>query len=408
MAETFVVTWGEEQLELRRIPSEGLWAADLLPLRAVPAQRPTRLARLDHPDAGGQLASTLHNLLLDVDLTIPYWFLLPRGWAYTTTIDLPELPTPQERLEHLRWEIIARLANHIEEFRIIHSTLDAAGAVKIIAVTGEVIDYVYNFAKKADLELAGIGVEPKPGETYSFEHPTDLRDAAPLVVEPAPEKGVPTKITVSPVAAAAVLIVVLGAAAYLLLSPFEAEQPPLPAAPAVIPPAPKPETAPTPVPAVPSPSPAVSDVQPSTPAAAVSPLRQIIDALPKDIQTRLAVLSPTDLRLEALGALSEDWLTQAKKIPALSKMTIVGRYHTSEGNITVLRILETGWLSGGKRDAQAWENSAKAAGMNARGRIAEGSLDKALALVDALYKTPAGISKIYLASASGKWTVTVQ
>jgi hypothetical protein len=125
---------------------------------------------------------------------------------------------------------------------------------------------------------------------------------------------------------------------------------------------------------------------------------------------RLAVLSSSDLKVEVVGTPEGDWLMQIKKYPALSKIEVAGRYSTPDGAATVLRTTETGWLGGGKRDPQAWEKSAKTSGMNAQGRIAQGSLDKALALVDALYKTPAGISKIYLVQSQvqGRWTVTMQ
>ncbi len=411
MAETFIVIWNKDRIELRRIPSEGVWSDDFPLIKAIPIERTTRMSRLTLKDSGEQFAEAIHNLILDIDLAIPCWFLLPQGWFHTIIINLPELPTPEEQLEHIYWELGVRYGEKIEEYRFLYFPVNESSIIKVIAVEGEIIDKIIEYMRLANLELTGISIELSCGESYSFERPIDLKEATPIDFQSRFEVSPTTRTTISPLATAAVLIIAVSVALYFLFSTTSTKKPSQPAVKPVKPPTPEvavvPKTTSQPQPPTNVVTQQSSPAPTSLPKSA-SPLRILIDALPKDTKLLLATFSPSDLKLELLMKQNVDWVSHFKGQPLLSKVSAVGNYSTKEGKVVVLRLTETNWLGSGKRDSQVLENIAKSMGMQVKGRIAEGTFDKALSLIDTLYKASAGISKIYLAPSQDKWIVTVE
>ncbi|MBM3330014.1 MAG: hypothetical protein FJY67_11200 [Calditrichaeota bacterium] len=466
MADVFVVTWSEAALELRRIPSEGTWSDSSELVGSLPITRPTRISRLDDPASGGQLGAVLHDLLAEVDLSLPCWLLMPRGWAFEFDVQAPQLPTDEEQLEQLRWETTARLAEHFEEFRFIFTPSGRNGAYRVVAARSELIDRYMAAAHVAGIEIAGIGYEPSAGEVYSFEIPLDLRDAIPVVDEES-ESLAPTlakrQITVKPAWAAVILVAALGAGAFYLywppVKPQVATLTPATSDPSV--------TASTPMPLSPSqssptktsskpdqeiaaqpptkeaptasiiatpdvagskakviektaasitatPTPSQSKPVATTPqqkpltAGSESPLRQFVSLLPSGAKVSLAVISASGTLIEVLDLADEPaYLAALKTRPELTSVAVAGRYSTGIGRAVVVRSAAALSQSSVGRDPSAFERVAREAGLTARGRTAGGSMEAALRCVDALYRTP-GIAKVTLARSGSEWSVTVQ
>lgn len=433
MTNILAVTWGEEELALRRLPSEGVWG-DFPALKCVPLQRPTRGGRFEHPDAGGQLGAALTELFADVDINIPCWLLLPNQWTLRFISDPPDLKSPELILNHLRWESQQRIAGDPEDYRIAAALLMGGQRYFVCLTRSEVIQRCIGAAETAEIELAGVGLEPQPGENYTFEHPLDLRDALPLETEDASRADARKKVS-PPLVGLFLLVVVVGVGGYLLYSSGAGSRPPVskpkPTAanlPAVVPTTPKETVSPLPesvakpvddtVASVAKPgvrAPLVPTVAASTPALgaptadAGSPLRGLFKLLPEEARTQLVVLSPTDLKVEVSGLASPDqWIGTLKKLPHWGGAGIVGKYETPSGGIVAIRLEAPGWSSSGGVASDAWQTPAKAAGLTVKGRTATGNLDAALNLFDQLWKAPAGLSKVYLAPQGSSWAVTVQ
>ena len=124
----------------------------------------------------------------------------------------------------------------------------------------------------------------------------------------------------------------------------------------------------------------------------------------------LATASPMDLKMEVVGLANADgWLKELRSLPGIAGMQIAGKYTGDAGQVTLFRLEKPGWkISPGTRDTEGWSRLAAGAGLTVRGRIATGSYTSALAAIDALWKTPCGFGKLFLAPEKGSWTVTVQ
>jgi len=434
MAEILSVIWGDSELSLRRTPSEGVWREDRAPFKRASLPRPTRLGRLDHPESGGQLGAALLELIQDVDVNIPCWLLLPAGWALRFSAELPDLKEQNLILGQLRWEILQRLTHDASEYRFVAALMPGGVRWSITVVREELVARCLGAAKAAEIELAGIAIEPGPGEQYSFEHPLDLRDSLP--VEP-PEGAKPlASKKVSPIIPAVIGVAVIVVAAWLFSSststspkPEAAKPKPQPVQQAAAPPVePPPEVAPQPVseaapaeapptttpPQAMEPQPVAEKPAANVPQAPVSipaggsPLRAILKSLPAGAKLQLLALSSSDLKIEVSGLPSPDsWLEGLKKSPALAGLKLIGKYDLSAGKSVAARLAPSGWKAAeGPKDG--WKAVATSAGMNVKGKIAAGNLEALLTLLDKLWNNPSGASKLSIAPKGSDWIVAVQ
>ncbi len=431
MAEILAVTWGEEELVLRRVPSEGIWNKDATQLKRVSLQRPTRAGRLSHPEVGGALGSALIDLFADVDINVPCWLLLPNNWTLRFISEPPDLKSQELTLNYLRWESKQRISGDPADYKIAAALLMGGARYFICITRSEVIQQCLIAAESADLELAGIGLEPNANENYTFEHPLDLRDALALETESngrAPAK----KKKVSSAVIGIFFVAILFVGSYLMFfsGPPTATKPVAERAKAMPPReavTQLPETAVSkPVDSLPAKTESViqtptetvesktietvSAAQPEKPISVSGSLfRGLFAGLPAGARPEIVVLSPKDLKVEASGVGSSDqWLTTIKKQPGWSTAKVVGNYETVSGRVTAIRVENPGWLITDGRPSTKWQDFAKSAGMSVKERVATGKLEAALTLLDELWQNSGGLSKVYLSPVGDTWQVVVQ
>lgn len=427
MAEILAVTWGEEELALRRIPSEGVWNKDAKPLKRVPLQRPTRAARLANSEIGGALSIALGDLFADIDINVPCWLLLPNSWTLRFLSEPPDFKSQELTLNHLRWEAKQRISSDPADYKI-SAALMLGGARYFVCITRtEVIQHCIKSAETADLELSGIGLEPNTNENYTFEHPLDLRDALPLEPEnsQSPVKAISKKISPATVGIFLGVVVIIGG--YLIFSSGpkstkpsaqRASKPAMTAREAVMPPLQTPVAKPSdsvkvePKPTLEAP-PVVSEnapaEAPAVPAGDKSLIRGIFGGLPANARIQLVVLSPVDLKIEASEVTSdEQFLAAVKKQPGWGTAKLIGSYVSAIGRVTAIRLENPGWKAQDSKSKSGWEAMAKAAGLTIKGSSATGKLEQALAFFDKIWTDSAGISKVYLSPAGDFWQVVVQ
>jgi len=438
VAEILAITWSEDELTLRRAPSEGIWRTDKEPLKSVPVPRPTRAGRLDHPESGGQLGTALLELLQDVDINIPCWLLIPSGWSYRFRAELPDLKDQALIIAQLRWEIEQRITHDPADYRFVAALLPGGQRWSICVVKEELIARCLGAAKAADLELAGIGTEPVSGEEYSFEHPLDLRDGLPVE---APDGSTPKlKKKISPVIPALIGVGLIIAVAYMVSEPsapapaakkkvvevavpqaeltpetapvqpeVTAEKPVEEAAP-VTPPVEEPKAPPVEQkPATPQPTPAPEMAMTSpAPVTGGSPFRTFFKSLPSGAVPQIVVLSSSDLKAEISGIAQPDkWVETLRPQKGWGNVKLTATYDIAAGKSAAIRIAPSGW-NGATGEKASWASIAQAAGMKVKGKQAVGSLDAALTLLDKLWVSPSGASKISLAPHGSEWLVAVQ
>lgn len=433
MAEILAVTWGEEDLALRRVPSEGIWNKDARQLKRVSLQRPTRAGRLTHPEIGGALGPALTELFADVDINVPCWLLLPNNWILRFISEPPDLKSQELTLNHLRWESIQRISGDPADYKISAALMMGGSRYYICITRSEVIQRCLSAAETADLDLAGIGLEPDPNENYTFEHPLDLRDALPLEIEGKPKQSL-TKKKVSPAVIGIFFGVILVVIGYLVFSgPTPQPQKPvahrstkktMTASEAITPPneVVAAQTADT-IPVKTEPIVDTPEKNIDAPIAGRTPLSQPVKAIPSDgsvirglfaglpagAKAQLIVLSPVDLKIEASGINSPDqWLSELKKQSGWSTAKLAGNYETVVGRVTSVRMEKPGWIVSDGKPSTKWQEMAKSANMVVKDRIATGKLDAALNLLDQLWKNSSGVSKVYLSPAGDNWQVVVQ
>ena len=451
MAEILAVTWGEEELALRRVASEGTWNKNSKVLKRVPIQRPTRAGRLSHPEIGGALGTAMTELFIDVDINVPCWLLLPNDWILRFVSEPPDLKNQELTLNHLRWEAAQRISGDPADFKISAALMMGGTRYYICLIRSEVIQRCLTAADSADLELAGIGIEPDANETYTFEHPLDLRDALPLEIEHDGNsaKSIATR-KASPAVVGIFLGIVIILAGYLYFSsqpapvkkpsaerstkksmtPQEAATPPeaLLSTSSADSSAPHPginatvtETPPISTPEVKSkpattiekaePAPTKGESAPAnlTVSGKVSPIRGLFAGLSGNAKAALVVLSPVDLKVEASGIANPDqWLAELKKQAGWSTAKLTGSYETVGGKVTTLRVESPGWkVTEGKPSAK-WQELAKSAGLSVKDRSASGKLEGALAFLDQIWQNSNGISKVYLTPQGDSWQIVIQ
>ncbi|MFH0765261.1 MAG: hypothetical protein V2A61_02460 [Calditrichota bacterium] len=443
MHEVFLITWQKTRLELRKLPSVGVWSEDSGLIGAVELSRPTRLARFEHTESGGRLMEALTELLGDVDIVLPIWFLAPPEWIFKIRLPAFDIKDPLLLKNQIHWEIQERFYGESSHFRIIPWNQHSSADIVVIAVRDYIVNYVSTGANEIGLELAGIGLEPLAGESYDFEHPFDLREAAPL--EEALEVPDRSKKAISPlVGVAAIAAVIAGVGGIYLFFGSSGEKiasPPPAATQRKIPsslkskpaqavpdtlntssplknaqPSPEPDqTVKTPPEMAVTPIPVEAQTKPSVLStaslkAAKSPLGALIIALPPQAQLELATISPVEITLEVSNLTGvESWLSKFKSTPGLQSGKMVGKYQRGKTEFIVVRFDHPGLDDGSRpRDVEGWQRKAQACGLKVQNRRAWGGFNQALQLADELWTDMNGFSKFYLAPEKDLWLVVIQ
>ncbi len=401
MNEVIAVTWSADQVEIRQLPSEGVWQPHVPPIRTIELNRPTRIDRLTQLDSGGGFHQALLHLFADIEISLPVWLLLPNEWVQSFRVDNPNLQTDEMQRAHLLWEAQQRLSEDISRF-MVYLPDDLTQPKSVIhMIRSDILNLYINESKKAGVEVAGIWVEPEWGKDYNFEIPSDFRDAIPAdLIDIAPARP---PVTVPNWVSIAVGVVALALAGYIWMIPT-GERPRHKAA------------------SVQKQHEATATKE-SKEAGAVgqsetarqhgspsSPLNQLIESLPAGAKIEFAVISPVDCKAEISGLGNvQDWLKKLKRQTVFKSARIIKSYNVKGRSVSAFRLTRPGWNSKAiDRNVDNWKSMASAQGMKARGRSAAGGYKSALKLVNAVWLKPSGFEKIYLAPNKGQWVVTVQ
>ena len=417
MSEALIVTWQKDSLNLYRLPSEGTWTEGVNPIRSVDIHRPSRTTRFDHPESGGRLVEALGELFLNLEINLPVWFLIPDNWALSCKLPIIDLPSEEHLHTHFFWEIRQRIHGDASDYLVLIPPEPVNAEYELFVVKKELVDTIAKDAIKAGLELAGLGIEPRLKEQYTFELPRDLRDAIPLETE-IPEP-VTMKKTVSPAVGIIVVIAVLAIPVVYYLSTSSSKSPKQkteitkqeksPSSEARVEKTksePKTET----TPAKPGTTPSKTTQPTVTAQQVVSLFGQFVKSLPGGANIQLAVLSPVDFRIEVTGVNNPDaWINKLKTQPKFKGARIVGNYYLKKRPVVVVQVENAGLTPGsGIKDVKRWEKRAVEFGLKSKHRRAWGGYDQAVKFVDALWGDLSGFGKIYFAPEKNYWVVTVQ
>ena len=177
MGEVLVVSWLRDNLELRRLPSEGTWQSDANPLGKYDLHLPTRTHRFEQGDSGGMLPQAFSELFSNVEITTPVWLLLPSSWIIKFQVKVPEIDDDELIRSHLLWEAQARLHGDVSRFHVLIPENTNTEFTTVQAIHSSALELLRDSAAKANLNITGISVEPEANTDYSFELPTDFREA---------------------------------------------------------------------------------------------------------------------------------------------------------------------------------------------------------------------------------------
>lgn len=420
MGEILAITWNSDRLELRQASSEGVWQPYAPPDKTVELNRPTRSARLTHPDSGAGLADALQELFKDIEITLPIWLLLPPEWVQRIIVTNPLIESPEMYKAHLLWEAGQRLSGDVSNYITLIPAMSEEPKLELLTTRKDIVQTFTSQVKKSGISITGVSAEPGAEERYSFETPHDFRDAIPVDNDEIPYEKPP--ISVSPVVSIGIGVVVI-IAGVIFFGPFDK----------LFTSKIKPETA-KPIAAVvteeqtegvqsestisqsesstekPVETAAQKPQQPVV-SGGLSPVHELSNLLPTGATITMAVLSTADLKVEIAGlGNSNDLITRSKQSNTLKNLRNAGTYTTDAGKVTLFRIPNLGWNAGNQasKDINVWTQRATTSGLKPQGRTAMGPLDSALRLLDTYWAKPAGFGKIYLAPEAGQWRVTIQ
>jgi hypothetical protein len=312
-------------------------------------------------------------------------------------------------MDHLVWEVEQRLHGDRALYSILLPEDLSVKSASVLVCRREIVVRLREAMKATGVEFAGLWLEPEDDVKYDFAQAGDLRKAKPI--DEHVSGKLKASLTIPPFIGIGLIAVVAVAIAVFFLLPFQTDKSlktgsePLKQQPVAkeIPPAVT--------------TPEVMTDQKSSPqeirspvAQQVSPLTLLSQQLPGNSFIKLATISPVEFRVEVVGIANPDaWLKELSSVDALKSLSIKSRYSESGNTVLVLNQTEIGWNpKSSARNPDLWEKLAANAGLKVDGRTATGNFKSALTLVDAVWSNPAGFSKIYFASDSGSWRVTVQ
>ena len=396
MSDVLTITWSVNQVELRQIPSNGSWHPRTQPIRSFTLQRPTRGNRLKDSDSGGGLHEALTELLKDVEITLPVWFLAPNNWIQTFRIDTHNLSSDDLKRSHLIWEVQQRLSGDISDSKIIlPGNLDEP-KVNVHAFRADVLNMIVKAINRSGLDYINVGFEPEWDGDYNFESPVDLRDC--IDADSIDTRVLKTKLSIPIFVSAPILVITLITVSYLLLRFPTADTGKLPVESEI--------TSESPDTSIGTPM----DTLTQAIADNVSPINEIARLLPAGAKIQLGVFSPVDFKMEVSGlADPQTWVNNLKQTTSLKWIEIAGSNSSADRTTTILRQNRTGWQPGSlTRNLDSWKALTAENGMNPKGRSARGAFESALMLLNALWDNPRGFEKIYFAPDGNEWVVTVQ
>lgn len=432
MSQVYVIVWESDQLQLRRVPSEGsFWKSYSPPIAVAPLPRPTRMERIKEFRREGLLTKAIQQLFENFDIDLPVWFLLPEGWGSKFWLD--DLPgeTPEETMEHIKWELRLRLLPQNNAYRFLLGRVEQKGPLVALVVRNEILEFIEEALKLAEVEFHGITLTPIEGEGYSFEHPWDLRDSIPLTQEEEIEPSLTLTPSISPMKigiAAAVAVLSIGVLLYYYLS-SSVKEPQVPVSPhqtvieeSKVPPSATVERERAPTPATPSvpkeplpdslpPPPKVT--QASLPLSAPSlSLSSLLRHIDKQGEFLLGVLSAGEIKLlvsQGEKPLSLAPFSDQKEWALLKPVT-----HWEEKGKKISLWVASGisWKGGEGINAPNWEALIKSyhLTLDPSSRSVLGSKEAILPLLDTLWNNPksVGITKVVFGTEAGKMRLTVQ
>lgn len=428
MSEVYIIVWTSDQLQLHRIPSESSgWRSLNPPLSSVFLERPTRLSRLKELAQGQLLVEAIHQLLDSVDLNLPLWFLLPQGWGYQFYLEPPPLESAEEVLEHIKWEVKLRLPPDNGSYRFLLYSADHNTPWLVHIVRSEVLAFITDALRRAEVEVTGIALTPLEGEGYSFERPGDLRDSVPLGDEEEREEeavSIQWKTLPKPSYLIGGGVVVLIALLLYLYLPTVNPPPPSPP-PQIKPSTAEPSVSPSPLPtpeesrpaveagrkpSVSSPETATTVLQPeSRGISRASPLRMLVEAGAGLGRVILCTLADKEIKLLVGGSLTptqlQERLGNQAGIPSVER---VSRWEENGQEFTLFVVRGVAWRAGDGVRLADWEQLASRRGLQAQGRALSGSADKVFPLLDDLWSNPVSSRKVYIGWEDPVWKVTVQ
>ncbi|NQT35086.1 hypothetical protein HQ587_07845 [bacterium] len=427
MSDVIIITWTTDKIELRQVPSEGIWQPPLQAIRECELNRPTRSERISKSDSGGGLHLALSSLFSDIEINLPIWFLLPREWVQTFTVDNPNLKSVEMTRAQIIWEAQQRISGDISRFKVLLPTDLEAPKLTFHMVRMEIIDIYVGATGQAGIEMAGIISEPEWGEPYNFEMPLDLRES--VGIDTIDSSEVRPSVSIPPVLLIVLAVAALAVASYIWILPLSRK--PVEVTPDSLAIA---QVADTGIAAAPVTDITVeiaaekedkrgifgflfgkkkkkeepAELKPIT--ATGAPVNQIAGLLPADAEIKLAVFSPVDARLEITGLNDPNtWLKEIKKSTVCKSAKLAGSYKSKGETIYVIEMGQPEWNPGERvKDFSGWSKLASSKGLKPKGRSARGDLASAQALIDEIWSSKAGYEKILLAPDKDKWVVTVQ
>ena len=404
MDKLLVVTWEVDRLILREISPRGIWT-DERPISAtVDLARPTRFSVLSTPEYMDKLRNGLAKLFQKFVVSpteqseYSVWVMLPKRWVQYFRIDNPNLHSDELQESNLIWETELRLHEKITDYRLLLPGDYSTKFLEISVVNKNILQIILDTVRQADIQLAGVCVEPAENEPYKIDRAENFIRATTVESHPVTESIFnDRKVWLM---ASAIFVVVVGIQLFLIF---------------------RGATTSVPTQQDPTVSEVVEDVVEQVIESpdvdeTISPLRMIVQTLSDGTRIEFATLSPADFKAEISGLDDpETWLTGLHQQPIFQSLRLEGGYPRNGVNTILVRMEPSGWMTDDNSDGLArWEHRAVSAGLTAEGHIARGSFDSVLSLVDSLWIDPDGVVKIIIAPLKtgdvdgDQWTIRVQ
>ncbi|MDP8238136.1 MAG: hypothetical protein P9X24_03515 [Candidatus Hatepunaea meridiana] len=398
MSNIFVVNWTPDEVELRQVPSVGIYQPHIPTIRKTKLNRPTRSERFSHADSGGGFNEALRVLFSDIEVTQPVWFLIPRDWVQDFEVDNPNLDSDEMMRAHLIWEVQQRLSGDISDYKVYIPT-DLKNAKLTLSITrGEVIEIYISAFQEIGIEIAGIRCEPDFGADYDFDKPEDFRDAVPAdIIDSIDSIGLKNQRKVSPIVIISLGAIILFAVIYIWVLP--SDQSPLLESNSI-------EEI-----AIEETASSGSLIETTTLDENLSPVGQLTKFLPSTAALQFAVLSAVDCKFEINGLDDpNEWLNKFTEATTYKTVKLDENYQYGSQNVTTISLEQTEWkkIDGKTKSVEYWSKLSSAKGMEPHGRISRGNLSSALELIEAVWSEPGGFEKVYLTQDKEQWAVTIQ
>ncbi|MBT3233911.1 MAG: hypothetical protein HN356_14005 [Calditrichaeota bacterium] len=403
MREILFVTWTAQLLGVSRLPYEGIWESQPDFIRSFEIPRPTRNDILQSVSSRENLDEALKALTRGTDIDSELWFLFPSIWEMTFNVQCPELDTSDQINEHLLWEAQQYLHRDISEFHI-QWNLIGDNEYRIVIIRKDIFNSVVDALKAAGFEKLHFGIEPAQGTEYHFSPKYDLNN--PIDLEDAPDLSISQPKTGKP----SVVFIFISVFALIIVSSFvffifrngEIE---------TVTESDYASTDPTPViQAIPEiPTKSVDSVfVVKEESHSISDMFRGLSGSGENI--KMIVITEVEVRIEMIIIQDLDKILQTiEDNKWFSQPQKVGTFIRDGKTVSVIQSLPNGFNdSSSHQDMSGWLKSAESIGLKTNGRSAFGEYKQALSLIELQWGGIFGFSKLYMAPANGRWTITVQ